>query len=98
VDSDQHHLAPDAVLTSMVKRVDLAVYEAAKATAEGSFTAEDTVFGLAQQGVGLAEVRVDFPKKAEALAKVEALRQRIVSGALKIPSTPEALQAFKAEP
>ncbi|MEN9796492.1 MAG: hypothetical protein RL653_188 [Pseudomonadota bacterium] len=98
VDSDQHHLAPDAVLTSMVKRVDLAVYEAAKSTAEGTFAAEDTALGLAQQGVGLAEVRVEFPKKAEALAKVEALRQRIVSGALKIPATPEALQAFKAEP
>ena len=98
VDSDQHHLAPEAVLTSMVKRVDLAVYEAARDVAAGRFTAGDTALGLAQQGVGLAEVRVDFPGKAEALAKVEALRQRIVSGELKVPATLDALQSFKAEP
>ncbi len=98
VDSDQHPLAPDAVLTSMVKRVDLAVYEAARDLAAGRFTAGDTALGLAEKGVGLAEVRVDFPGKAEALAKVEALRQRIISGSLKIPATVEGLQTFKAEP
>lgn len=98
VDSDQHHLAPDAVLTSMVKRVDLAVYEAARDVAAGRFTAGDTALGLAQKGVGLAEVRAEFPGKAEALAKVEALRQRIVSGGLTIPATLEGLPSFKAQP
>jgi len=98
VDSDQHHLAPEAVLTSMVKRVDLAVYEASRDVAAGRFTAADTALGLAEQGVGLAEVRADFPGKVAALEKVEALRTRIVAGELKIPATVEALAAFKAQP
>ena len=37
VDSDQSHLAPEVVLTSMVKHVDLAVYEAARDLAGNDF-------------------------------------------------------------
>ncbi|HEY0883242.1 MAG TPA: BMP family ABC transporter substrate-binding protein, partial [Archangium sp.] len=37
VDSDQSHLAPDAVLTSMVKRVDLAVWQATNDLKDGKF-------------------------------------------------------------
>lgn len=96
VDSDQHHLAPNAMLTSMVKRVDLAVYEAARDVAEGSFTASDVVMGLKEGAVSLAEVRADFPGKAEALAKVEALKAKIVAGELKVPSNLAELEAFKA--
>jgi basic membrane protein A len=78
--------------------VDLAVYEAARDLAAGRFSAVDTALSLAEQGVGLSEVRADFPDKAEALAKVEALRRRIVSGELKVPATVEALASFKAGP
>jgi basic membrane protein A and related proteins len=94
VDSDQHHLAPNAMLTSMMKRVDLAVYEAARDVAKGTFTANDTVMGVKEGAVTYAEVRNDFPNKAEALARIEALRQKIIAGEIKVPSNIAELEAF----
>lgn len=98
VDSDQHHVAPDAVLTSMVKRVDLAVYEAARDVANDAWTADDKVLGLAEGGVGYAPIRVELADKDALVAKVEALRERIVKGELTVPQTPAELAAFKATP
>lgn len=86
VDSDQSHLAPDAVLTSMVKRVDYAVWLAARDLTTGQFSAGDTVLGLKEGGVALAPVRVEFAGKADALAQVEALRARIIAGEVVVPS------------
>lgn len=86
VDSDQSHLAPNAVLTSMVKRVDLAVWQAAKDLESGTFVGGDVVLGLKEGGVTFAEVRVDFPGKAEALAKVKALEAEVIAGKLAVPS------------
>ncbi|HZF56781.1 MAG TPA: BMP family ABC transporter substrate-binding protein [Polyangiaceae bacterium] len=94
VDSDQGHLAPQNVLTSMVKQVDYAIYMAVKAVAENTFQAGDRVLGLKEGGVGLAPVTVDFPNKAAALEKVEKLRQAIVDGKIKVPATLEELQSF----
>lgn len=88
VDSDQWGTAPGAVLTSMLKNVDLAVYEAARDLARGSFTAGDRILGLKEGAVGWAEVRVEFPGKQEALARLDQLRQEIVDGRLRIPVQP----------
>src|SRR5262249_8141669 len=77
---------PDAVLTSMVKRVDLAVHTTVWDLAHGSFQPGNSVLGLKNKGVSYAEVRVDFPGKAAALQRVETLRQKIVSGEVKVPS------------
>ncbi len=96
VDSDQSHLAPEAMLTSMIKRVDYAVYLAAKDLAAAKFSSGDVVMGLKEGGVTYAEVKIDFPGKAEALARVEALRSQIVSGALHVPSNRDELAAFRA--
>ncbi|NTX52595.1 BMP family protein [Myxococcus sp. CA039A] len=96
VDSDQSHVAPEAILTSMLKHTDLVVYQAAKDLVDGKFTATEQVLGLKENGVAMAEVRVDFPGKAEALQKVEALRQRVVSGQLQVPSVPADLATFQA--
>ena len=96
VDSDQSHLAPDAVLTSMVKRVDLAVYEAVHELIQGGFRAGDVSLGIAEKGVALAPVRVDFPGKAEALAQVAALEKAIAAGELKVPARRSELSAGPA--
>lgn len=93
VDSDQSHLAPEAVLTSMLKRVDLGVYEAVRDLAEGKFTGGDVVMGLKEGGVAYAPVRVDFPGKAEALQKVEELRAKVISGEIQVPTNPAQLSA-----
>ncbi len=93
VDSDQHHVAPEAVLTSMVKRVDLAVYEAVRDVAQGKFTGGDTALGLKEGGVTYAPVRVEFPGKEDALKKVEELRAKVVAGEIQVPTTPAAQPA-----
>jgi basic membrane protein A len=54
--------------------------------------------GLKEGAVGLAEVRLDFPGKKEALEKVEALRKRIIAGEIHVPSNAADLAAFKAAP
>jgi basic membrane protein A len=54
VDSNQNHLHPGKVLTSMLKRVDVATYNVFKAGQDGSFKPGVTVLGLAEGGVGWA--------------------------------------------
>lgn len=95
VDSDQWAVAPGAVLTSMVKRVDLAVYESARALKNNTFEAKDVALGLRENAVTLADVRVDFPDKEAVLAKVESLRKKIVQGEIVVPSNLQALATFK---
>jgi basic membrane protein A len=54
VDSNQNHLHPGSVLTSMVKRVDVAVYNALEDFANDEWTSDVQVLGLAEEGVGAA--------------------------------------------
>lgn len=59
VDSDQFHLAEEAVVTSMLKRVDVALYDMAQRLKNGeSFTGEHIELGLEEGGVGLAPIRL----------------------------------------
>ncbi len=96
VDSDQAHLAPEAVLTSMVKRVDLAVWQAIKDLEGAKFSAGDSVMGLKEGGVTFAEVTLDFPGKAEALAKVKSLEAAIIAGSIVVPANEKDLEGFVA--
>jgi basic membrane protein A len=95
VDSDQYHVAPEVVLTSMLKRVDLAIYDTDHDVMGGTFKGGDSSMGIKEGGVGMAEVRLDIPNKAEALAKVEALRQKVLSGELQVPANMDDLKKFK---
>jgi len=95
VDSDQYHVAPEVVLTSMLKRVDLAIYDTSRDVVGGAFKSGDTTMGLKEGGVGYAEVRLDIPNKADVLQKVEALRQKVVAGEIKVPTTMDELKTFK---
>ncbi len=94
VDSDQSALAPNAVLTSMVKRVDLAVWMATRDAMHGQFKGGDTVLGLKEAGVALAPVRLDFPGKEAAMLRIAALREAVVSGQISVPATITDLQRF----
>ena len=81
VDSNQNHVAPGFVLTSMLKRVDLAVYQAMKDASDGTWQAGHRVMGLEQGGVDYA---VDEHNKAmftdEMKVKLEDARAKIISG------------------
>src|SRR5438105_8899519 len=98
VDSDQSHLAPANVLTSMVKHVDAAVYLAVKDVLEGKFCGGDVVLGLREDGVGLAPVGELVPPatREKALAEVARLRAEIVAGKLPVPATLDELSKFAA--
>jgi basic membrane protein A len=98
VDSDQAHLAPQNVLTSMTKHVDYAIYTSVKAIADKKFQPGDSALGLKEGGVGMAPVQIDFPNKQEALAKVEKLRKAVIDGKIKVPSTLEELGTFAPPP
>ncbi|NOK17575.1 BMP family lipoprotein [Corallococcus carmarthensis] len=98
VDSDPSHLAPQAVLSAVVKHVDLVVYEAIREQRQGRLQGGNVSLGLKEGGMGLAPVRLDFPGKAEALSTVEALRARIISGELKVPTQPAPAGTAGANP
>lgn len=71
----------------MVKRVDLAVYRTVKDLSANAFSARDLRMGLDEGGVSMAEVTLDFPGKAEALQKVDALKGRGAERAQSAPPT-----------
>ena len=86
VDTDQDGVAPGAVLTSMVKRTDVAVEKVIEDYASHSFPGGKTLtLGLAQDGVALSPMKYTKDKiPAAALAKVDDLRKKILSGDIKV--------------
>ena len=81
VDSNQNGLAPGSVLTSMLKRVDVATYETLKDGLAGKFTAGIRSLGLAEDGVGWAQDEHNAGLLSDALkAAVETARTDIVAG------------------
>ena len=86
VDADQYAEAPGYVLTSMVKGVDAAVYNAIKRTKDGTFEGGVFQFGLAEEGVGYVYDRNNEQLiPADVRARVEALRQEIIAGRIRVP-------------
>ncbi len=81
VDANQNYMHPGNMLTSMVKRVDEAVFNAFNDVNNGEFTAGIQVMGLAEDGVGWA---LDEHNEAlitdEMRAAVEAARVAIIAG------------------
>ena len=81
VDSNQNHLHPGVMLTSMVKRVDVAVYEAFRSARDGSWKGGVQVLGLAEDGVGWALDEYNRSLvSAEMEAAIERARQDIIAG------------------
>ncbi|ABG03133.1 basic membrane lipoprotein [Rubrobacter xylanophilus DSM 9941] len=92
VDSDQAKLFPDApILTSVVKRVDNAVFQTIEAARGGEFPGgEVQEFGLEDGGLSLAPFyRFDrfVPQKVK--DEVDRAREGIISGEIKVPEKPQ---------
>ena len=86
VDSDQYAEMPGTVITSMIKRGDVAVFDTVKDVAEGHFKGGMLSFGLAEDGVGYVnEGEHGAAITPEIRAKVAELRERIIKGEIKIP-------------
>jgi basic membrane protein A len=86
VDADQAYLGAH-VLTSALKRVDVAVLETIRSVQEGRFSGgENSVFDVASGGVGLGEVAADVP--ADLVSQVNEIQDEIAAGTIAdIPET-----------
>ena len=83
VDSNQNGLAPGSVLTSMLKRVDVAAYQTLKDAMDGNFTAGVVSLGLAEGGVDWAQDEHNAALVTDAVrAAVEQAKADIISGAI----------------
>jgi basic membrane protein A len=80
VDADQSFLGPH-ILTSAVKRVDTAVFDAIKLVVDGKFKGGNIVFGLKDNGVGIGKISPKVPKSE--VAQVNKIRAEIISGKIK---------------
>ena len=85
VDSNQNYLHPGTMLTSMLKRVDVAAYDTFKSAADGTWEPGTKVLGLAEDGVGYAvdEFNEDLVTE-EMRTAVEEAKAQIVAGDLEV--------------
>jgi basic membrane protein A len=81
----------------MMKGVDVAVFETTRRVAEGGFEGGTEIFGLKEKGVGYVydehNKSQDGPDarlylSPEDIEAVEALKEKIVAGEIKVPTTP----------
>jgi basic membrane protein A len=96
VDKDQNPLAPETVISSMIKRVDLATYEYSLKAAEGGFTGgKAVVLGLKEDGVGYAPSTKWEKMPAGTKELVDKWLGAIKAGTVTVPGDLEALKTFK---
>jgi basic membrane protein A len=92
VDSDQAKLVPDApILTSVVKRVDNAVYQTIQDANDGNFPGGEVIdLGLKEKGLSLAPFgRFDDDVPQQVKDEVKKAQQGIISGDIEVPDTPQ---------
>ncbi|MDY4166704.1 MAG: BMP family ABC transporter substrate-binding protein [Fournierella sp.] len=89
VDTDQAPLAPETVITSAMKRVDIAAQDISLAVANGTFTPGVHLYSLENGGVDLSPTRDLLTE--EMLTAVEDAKAKIIAGEVTVPSTPDEL-------
>ena len=86
VDSNQDGLHPGTMLTSMVKRVDRAVYRAFRSAKDGTWRAGVRSLGVAEDGVGYTVDEYNDALVTPAMReKAEAARADIIAGKIAVP-------------
>jgi basic membrane protein A len=93
VDRDKNYLAPENVITSMIKRVDQAVYEAGKMVAEGKFKGGVYEYGVKEGGIDIAPTTAKMVPP-EVLDVALKLKQMIIDGTVVPPKTLDELKTF----
>jgi basic membrane protein A len=89
VDSDQAKTAAadvrDVIMTSMIKKVDVAVYDFIKSVSDGSFKAGNKIFDLKAGGVDYSTTggKIDDIK-----SKLDDYKAQIIAGTIKVPTAP----------
>ena len=90
VDSDQSPLAPETILTSALKRVDNACYDATKKTILGTLEGGVETYDLAAGGVDIAPTTDNLSK--DVLEKIEDAKKDIIAGDLVVPKNQEEFE------
>ena len=89
VDSDQYFTADagvrDYILTSMLKRVDVSIYEVIKAAIDGAVTPGPTTYNLSVDGVGYSTSGGFID---DIVDQLEDYKAQITSGAIEVPTVP----------
>jgi basic membrane protein A len=89
VDSDQYLTADPAVkeviITSMLKKVDVAVYDFIKTVSDNAFKAGESVYDLKKGGI---DYSTSGGKIDDIKSKVDEFKQKIISGEITVPTTP----------
>ena len=89
VDKDQSELAPENVLTSALKKVDVGVYDTIKAFKDGNLTGgEAKIYGLKEGGVGIPESTKNLVPQ-DIIDYVNTMADKVKNGEIKIPNTKE---------
>ena len=90
VDSDQSSLAPETILTSALKRVDNACYDATKKAILGTLEGGVATYDLAAGGVDIAPTTDNLSK--DVLEKIEDAKKDIIAGDLVVPKNQEEFE------
>ncbi len=89
VDADQHDEMPGVVITSMLKRVDVAIFDVASDASRGRFDRGEggvRAFGLADGGIDYVHAGPHAAQlDAAHVARVEALRAEVIAGRVAVP-------------
>ncbi len=91
VDSDQAPIAPETIITSAMKRVDNAVYDATKETILGTLEGGVKEYDLTVGGVDIAPTQDLLPE--DVIKAVEDVKAKIIAGDIVVPKTPEEFEA-----
>ena len=98
VDADQSlTVKPDQraqILTSMIKRVDVAVYESIRSVVNGTYKSGIRTFGLKENGVGYAVNQYNKATIQDIVPRLESIRKNIIAGKIKVPADKKQLDAF----
>ena len=94
VNSNQNTLAPNNIIATMIKKVDVAAYSAIKDVTEGKFSQGKNILGLKEDGVGYTTEGSNIKVPQEIIDEVEKIKQKIISGELVIPDKPENVDEF----
>lgn len=92
VDSDQAHIAPDTVITSAMKRVDVACQDISLAVLNGEFTGGIHQYNLSNNGVGIAPTQDLLTQ--EVIDAVNDAMAKIGAGEITVPTTNEECPDF----
>ena len=89
-DQPQNHLAPDTVLTSMIKKLDTVVYNESQSLLLDTFSIDTKVYSLENNGVGIYRPQAEKMLNKVILDAVDNYKNKIINGEITVPTIPNS--------